>query len=378
MAKLTSTTYSSISEINLSDLKQLNTLNNTYFSKDFLFAFESSNPAIDFKYILIEKEKKAIALALIQTVQLSIDVVLKNTKMPSFIRRFIYSLFCNDNINIMFCGNIFLSGEHGILIKDSEDKIEVIKAICSEINVLAKLKKPLHAIFIKDFIEQSRKHTDYFQKCGFTPMHVEPNMIISINENWKSFDDYKQTLKSKYRVKANKADKTSTQLEARILTGSDLEFYKDELQQLYENTIANADFNAQVLNLNTYITLRSKYHDDFIVKAYFLEEKLVGFLSALANNHHLDAHFIGLDYSLNKQHSIYPRILNDYVRLGIEKKALYINLGRTASEIKTTIGATPTDLTCYLKHKRPLINKLIRPFVKRVQLKEFKQHFPFK
>jgi len=378
MAKLTSTTYSSISEINLSELNSLNTLNNTYFSKDFLFAFESSNPTIDFKYILIEKEKGAIALVLIQTIQLSIDVVLKNTKMPSFVRRFIYSLFHNDHINIMFCGNIFLSGEHGILIKDSENKMEVIKAICSEINILAKLKKPLHAIFIKDFLEESRKHTDYFQKCGFTPMHVEPNMIISINENWKSFDDYKQTLKSKYRVKANKADKTSAQLEARILTDSDLEFFKDELQQLYENTIANADFNAQVLNLNTYIKLRSKYHDNFIVKAYFLEKKLVGFLSALANNHHLDAHFIGLDYSLNKQHAIYPRILNDYVRLGIEKKSSYINLGRTASEIKTTIGATPTELTCYIKHKRPWINRLIRPFVERVQLKEFRQHFPFK
>ena len=378
MEKLTSTTYSSISEINPSELEELNTLNNTYFSKDFLFAFESSNPTIDFKYILIEKEKGAIALVLIQTIQLSIDVVLKNTKMPSFIRRFIYSLFHNDHINIMFCGNIFLSGEHGILIKDSENKMEVIKAICSEINILAKLKKPLHAIFIKDFIEESRKHTDYFQKCGFTPMHVEPNMIISINENWKSFDDYKQTLKSKYRVKANKADKTSAQLEARILTDSDLEFFKDELQQLYENTIANADFNAQVLNLNTYIKLRSKYHDNFIVKAYFLEKKLVGFLSALANNHHLDAHFIGLDYSLNKQHAIYPRILNDYVRLGIEKKSSYINLGRTASEIKTTIGATPIELTCYIKHKRPWINRLIRPFVERVQLKEFRQHFPFK
>ena len=378
MAKLTSTTYNSINEINRSQLEKLNSVNNTYFTRDFLFAFESSNPTIDFKYILIEKEKKAIALALIQTVQLSIDVVLKNTKMPSFIRRFIYSLFCNDNINIMFCGNIFLSGEHGILIKDSENKTEVIRAICSKINVLAKLKKPLHAIFIKDFLEESRRHTDSFQKCGFTPMHVEPNMIIKINENWKSFEDYKQSLKSKYRVKANKADKTSAQLEARILTDLDLEFYKDELQQLYENTIANSDFNAQVLNLNTYIKLRSEYHEAFIVKAYFLNDKLVGFLSALANNHHLDAHFIGLDYGLNKQHAIYPRILNDYVRLGIKKKALYINLGRTASEIKTTIGATPIELTCYLKHKRPLINFLIRPFVKRVQLKEFKQHFPFK
>ena len=49
MEKLTSTTYSSISEINPSELEELNTLNNTYFSKDFLFAFESSNPTIDFK-----------------------------------------------------------------------------------------------------------------------------------------------------------------------------------------------------------------------------------------------------------------------------------------------------------------------------------------
>ena len=140
MAKLTSTTYNSINEINRPQLETLNSGNNTYFTRDFLLAFESSNPTIDFKYILIEKEKKAIALALIQTVQLSIDVVLKNTKMPSFIRRFIYSLFCNDNINIMFCGNIFLSGEHGILIKDSENKTEVIRAICSKINCVILLR----------------------------------------------------------------------------------------------------------------------------------------------------------------------------------------------------------------------------------------------
>ena len=104
MAKLTSTTYNSINEINRSQLEKLNSVNNTYFTRDFLFAFESSNPTIDFKYILIEKEKKAIALALIQTVQLSIDVVLKNTKMPSFIRRFIYSLFCHMVKSYQFSG----------------------------------------------------------------------------------------------------------------------------------------------------------------------------------------------------------------------------------------------------------------------------------
>jgi hypothetical protein len=81
---------------------------------------------------------------------------------------------------------------------------------------------------------------------------------------------------------------------------------------------------------------------------------------------------------LNKSLAIYPRILNDYVRLGIEKQVSSINLGRTASEIKTTIGANPLELSCYIKHKNPFINALIKPFFRRIKVKAFKQHSPFK
>ena len=209
-------------------------------------------------------------------------------------------------------------------------------------------------------------------------MHVEPNLIIALDPNWQTFEDYKKALKSKYRVKVNKADSTSVSLTSRLFNEDDFANHKQELQELYENTIANANFNAQVLNLDTYIKLRSIYNQDFIVKAYFLEDKLVGFLSALTNNNHLDAHFIGLNYDLNKTHAIYPRILNDYVRLGIEKRASHINLGRTASEIKTTIGAEPINLTCYIRHRRSFINNLIQPMINNVKIKDFKRHYPFK
>ena len=56
---------------------------------------------------------------------------------------------------------------------------------------------------------------------------------------------------------------------------------KNELQNLYQNTIDNANFNAQVLDLNTYIKLKELYKDNFIVWSYFLDDKIVGFLSAL-------------------------------------------------------------------------------------------------
>ena len=280
----------------------------------------------------------------------------------------------------MFCGNVFLSGEHGIILNQDIHKKSAFLIISRTIKELSSLKenRPLHAIFIKDFYQESLHITDHLLDYNYIKMPVEPNMIFKLNRNWKTFEDYTDALKSKYRVKVNKADKTSSHLTAKLFNENDFKVYKDELQQLYENTIANANFNAQVLNLNTYIKLRTLYKDDFIVKAYFLEDKLIGFLSALVNNNHLDAHFIGLDYELNKTHAIYPRILNDYVRLGIENKVSQINFGRTASEIKSTIGATPENLVCYTRHRRNFINKLLKPFISQVQIKDFKQHEPFK
>jgi len=359
--------------------KELNTDNNVYFSKSFLKAFELSNPQIEFKYISISDSKKnTIALALVQVINLSVEGTLKNIKVASLVRKLLGLFFCNEHIKILFCGNVFLSGEHGIRCSDGVSKDEIMTQIGTALDAVAANTKPLHAIFIKDFKKGSLKNTQRFLNFGYSEINVEPNLIVLLDPKWKTFEDYKNNLKSKYRIKANKADATSSDLKTRLFTEHDFETYKEELQALYQNTIDNASFNAQVLNLNTYSHLRASFKDDFIVKAYFLDDKLVGFLTALFNKNTLDAHFIGLDYQLNKSHAIYPRILNDYVRLGIEKQVSSIDLGRTASEIKTTIGAKPIELSCYIKHKNPFFNSLIKPFFRRIKIKEFKQHLPFK
>jgi hypothetical protein len=371
--------YPSVDLIDPVVFKELNTDKNVYFSKSFLKAFERSNPQIEFKYITIaDAEKKTIALAVVQVISLSVEGTLKNIKVASLIRKLLGLFFCNEHIKILFCGNVFLSGEHGIRCSDGVSKDEIMSQIGIALDAVAANTKPLHAIFIKDFKEESLKNTRQFLKFGYSEINVEPNMIVQLDPKWKTFEDYKNILKSKYRVKANKADSSSSSLKSRLFTEHDFETYKEELQALYQNTIDNASFNAQVLNLNTYIHLRASFKDDFIVKAYFLEDKLVGFLTALVNKNTLDAHFIGLDYRLNKSHAIYPRILNDYVRLGIEKQVSSIDLGRTASEIKTTIGAIPLELSCYIKHKNPFLNSLIKPIFRRIKIKEFKQHSPFK
>lgn len=380
MNQYSTTVFDTIDSISSDDFASLNDTSNIYFSQGFLKAFEVSNPNISFKYIVIYDNSKVVGLANIQIISLGIDVILKNIKISKSVKKVFRFFMCNYPLKIMFCGNVFLSGEHGIILNQDIHKKSAFLIISRTIKELSSLKenRPLHAVFIKDFYQESLHITDHLLDYNYMKMPVEPNMIFKLNRNWKTFEDYTDALKSKYRVKVNKADKTSSDLTAKLFNENDFKVYKDELQQLYENTIANANFNAQVLNLNTYIKLRALYKDDFIVKAYFLEDKLIGFLSALVNNNHLDANFIGLDYELNKTHAIYPRILNDYVRLGIENKVSQINFGRTASEIKSTIGATPENLVCYTRHRRNFINKLLKPFISQVQIKDFKQHEPFK
>jgi len=374
---LNSEIFKTVDSIPKSYWESLNCTSNIYYSPEFLKAFEIANTDIEFNYIFILKGEEAIAFANTQIVTIGIETITKNIALSHKLRNVVNNLFCNNHIKVLFCGNVFLSGEYGTFLKEGEPKVETFRAIAKAVKKLYRYKR-LSTIFIKDFEDESLYITDHLKAFDYASMHVEPNMIIYLDSTWKSFEDYTSALKSKYRVKANRADTKSEVLESKLLSEDDIKMYLDELQALYQNTIDNADFNAQILNLNTYTHLKNTYKDNFIVKGYFLDGKLVGFLSAMQNGDHLDAHFIGIDYSNNKEYAIYPRILNDYVRLGIETKSSQINLGRTASEIKSTLGAQPKTLTCYCRHKYALPNKILKPFIKNVHIKTFKQHQPFK
>jgi hypothetical protein len=131
-------------------------------------------------------------------------------------------------------------------------------------------------------------------------------------------------------------------------------------------------------NLETYKDLKEKLGDDYILKTYWLEDKMVGFVSGVVNKNSLDAHFVGINYQLNRAYSIYQRMLYEYIRIGISKKLKTINFGRTASEIKSSVGAIPQDLTMYLRHKKTIKNKILKLFLQRVQATPFQQKFPFK
>ena len=60
------------------------------------------------------------------------------------------------------------------------------------------------------------------------------------------------------------------------------------------------------------------------------------------------------------------------------KKKSKINLGRTASEIKTTVGAKAHELLCYIKPQNAVSKLILKPFMQFLQPTEWIPRNPFK
>lgn len=377
--------YSSVDEIPSKVWSSLNANENVYFKKSFLKSVEENHQNLGFFYVvLLDNNGNPKCFGSIQIIDFFFETV-KND-LESFakkVKEFGQKLHLfpkKKPFKLLICGNTFVSGEHGILIANGFDKKQIIKELAKAIlnYVNSNDKYHIDAFLLKDFINESLSITNELKDFNYHPFSVEPNMVLHLDKSWNTFDDYLQALKTKFRVKAKKALKLSKSLSVKDVTKDSISQQLSDMEQLYKKVAKNASFNLSDFNLNTYKEFMYQLDNNYIIKTYYLEDKMVGFMSGVINNDSLDAHFVGIDYSLNRELAIYQRMLYDYIKIAIDNNSKTLNFGRTASEIKSSVGAEPQDLTMYLRHKKSITNKIIKLFLMRVQPTPFRQNLPFK
>ncbi len=377
--------FSSVYDISDEIWKELQCVDNLYFNKKYLGALEKHNPQIQFSYIvLLHDNQNPIAFATIQVVDFYLDSV--QNDMQSLVEwikcmgRKVKLISPEKPFKILTCGNTFVSGEHGIYINQNQDKKQVVNQLAKAVihHANKNFNNSIDAYMLKDFIKESLFITDELLEDGYNSFNVEPNMVLNIDKDWLSFDDYLAALKTKFRVKAKRAIKLSSPLKVENISNDRVKDLLPEMTSLYKTVSSKSSFNLGDFNLQTYSSLKETLNNNFFLKAYWLEDKLVGFLSGVINKNSLDAHFVGIDYKYNRDYAVYQRMLYDYIRLSIEYKVEVLNFGRTASEIKSSVGAIPEELTIYLRHKKTIPNRILSLFLKRIQPSEFSQKHPFK
>jgi predicted N-acyltransferase len=375
--------FSSIDEIPSQTWEDLGCSKNIYFHPDFLKSVEKNHPEIIFSYIvLVDKNNKPTAFASLKIIDFYLNSIKNDFEFLKDIGRKLHVFPDKKPLKLLICGNTFVTGEHGVFIRENQDKKAIIKELAESLNHFVnsdkKLKKQIDAFLLKDFAKESLFITDELKDFKYHTFSVEPNMHLQLHDNWQNFDDYLASMKTKFRVKAKKAFKQSVNIRIEEVTLKNIDQKLPKMTALYEKVASNAEFNLGTFNLETYRDLKEKFGDNYILKSYWLDDKIVGFISGIINKESLDAHFVGIDYQLNREYAIYQRMLYDYIEIAISKNLKTLNFGRTASEIKSSVGAVPQDLTMYLRHKKTITNKILKLFLQRVQPTPFQQKFPFK
>jgi hypothetical protein len=375
--------YESVNLINPDDWNKVVGDSNIYLSLNYLKSLEQTlSQSIQFRYIIFYNEQfQPIGVAVTQI----LDFVDKHKqydeqlcKVGSTVK---HKLLGARDIKVMVCGDVFSCGENGCkFIPDIEIELaykNLTKALY-RLRRSEKINGQISMVLMKEFWPASFGKLDTFKKDDYREFMIDVNMILKIHESWKSKEDYLDSMKAKFRTKAHAAYKRSCNLEVKSLTADEISRFKLDIERLYGSVLDHAEFQFGELNGNTFAALKENLKEDFTFRAYIFEDKLIGFSTAYQHNDVVDAGYVGIDYNYNIECASYQRILYDYVEFAIEQGAKEIRFGRTAEEIKSSLGAEPVDMKLYVKHRNVVSNKLIIPIIDSIKPSAFELRHPFK
>ena len=83
----------------------------------------------------------------------------------------------------------------------------------------------------------------------------------------------------------------------------------------------------------------------------------MGFTSLIRHGKELETYFLGFDNTIQREKMLYLNMLYDIVGCGIAQGFERIILGRTALEIKSSIGAKPVQLNGYMHHSYSIVHQ---------------------
>jgi hypothetical protein len=380
---------SSVRELNHEDWAKVNGEGNLFTSYSFLSAFEETAPAeIQCVYALVRSNGELKGAYVFQIVHLTPEALAFILQPLSGAGKIVGGLAdwltrCKEQkgMRVLISGNNFISGEHGVITTEHHSKARMFRLMPKVVQkIIDRYVEPtkISLVLVKDYYAgKAVRPEKVLSKLRYHTFSVEPEMVLDIHPDWKNYNDYEQAMSKKYRNRSRSVLKKSCVLEPKELNADEIFVHRNEIFGLYMAVHSNARFRLAALTPEYFVKMKSRFPDEFKLTIYILEGKIVAFRSGFENLSEYEAHFIGLDYTLNRDKCLYQRILYDFVDDAIQFKAKRLLLGRTAAEIKSTVGAVPHDLICFMRHRNSFSNHIISPFVDYLKPEDWVQRNPF-
>lgn len=385
--------YDNAEEVDPEEWDSVLNHSNVFLELDYLKILDKT-PTGNFqsRYVIIYNKNAPFAIAYFQVIDFKSSVFgdimdsqvnqLKSHKA----RLFEHYLDKNKDevvMRLLTCGNNVVSGEHAFLFKEKlsvTHQFKIIEELIDKMGSKEKLRGKISAVLVKDFNKPIKETPKcFFNTEKYIEFNVEPNMVVDIPEGVNSLSSYLALFSKKYRNRAKAILKSSEAITVKLLSAAEIKQQQNEIYSLYEQVYNNAKFKLVKLPVDYFFDCKKVFGEKFIFNAFYLNNRLVAFSSGIdLNNSCYEAHYIGFDYAVNKDLELYQNILYQFLEKAIQLKKKRLNLGRTAAEIKSTIGARAQELTCYVKPQNTVSKVVLKPFISFLQPGTWIPRNPFK
>lgn len=336
---------------------------NAFLQTPYLKVLENAAPTnMQCFYIGIFKKSELIGVALAQYLDLNkLESFGERDKcIKTFIRNFIFKNFTS---HVLLLGNNMITGQNCYAFKKAIDYktiSELLIECATEIkNYFKKQNITIHIVSFKDFYQECALAFNEFGFKSIYEFNTQPNMVLELQNHWKNNEDYVLSFSKKYRDQYKRAHKKIEGIETRELSLEEIICKEERIYELYHYVAKNAPFNTFFLDKHHFSTFKKQCGKRFVLCGYFLNEKLVGFHTLLLNGSVLETYFLGYDEHVQKEKMLYLNMLYNMTKFGIENQFKKIIFGRTALEIKSSIGAKPVVMSGFIYHTNTWINKML-------------------
>jgi predicted N-acyltransferase len=282
---------------------------------------------------------------------------------------------------VLVCGNLFSWGCHGAAFAPGAAPAELWPAVVEalyRIRRADRLSGETNLVFIKELSAAQQEAAQVLRRFSFRPLETDPDMVLELKPEWRTYGDYLSSLDRKYRKSAQQIAKEIETAGCVVERVRNLEPYRTRLHELYLAVHEHAAVRPATLPPDYLPALARLADEDVSCVVIRRGDDLLGFVTLVRDGELAIGYYLGYDRAAAATLPLYLRLLHAVVEQAIEWKCRRLSLGRTALEPKARLGARPQPLFVWARHRHSAVNFFVRKLVHAIPHQEPPERNPFK
>lgn len=351
-----------------------------FLSRDYLRVLEQHAPEnVEPRYAMAYADGEPVAALLLQRVAVGGAQLRK----PGA-KRLVDGPMAGLKEHLLVCGNLLVWGPRSMALAPHADADQLWHGVCEAIYRLRRADK-LHGqsdlALIKDLALPGTEVPAALRLLGYRTVETEPDMVLTLRPEWRSWDDYLASMTSGYRSGAKKLlkDCAAAGVTLREATADEMQARAAELHDLYGQVHAVQGLRLATLTPEYLPAMARALGARFRCRvAEHADGRWLGFVTSVHDGDTTLGYYIGYDRAANAEAPLYLSLLQSTVQDAIAFGSSRLSLGRTALEPKAKLGAKPEPLSCAVRHRVSALNWITTALTRTAEHDEPPERSPFK